>query len=378
MKQRYGMKHEHGLRSTMTVLLAFTVVAFGHMLPVAGETEKSGNPTVSNVNASQRDDGTGLVDIYYDLSGAAGPVMISLVFSNDNGVTWNVIPSSSMLWGAVGAGVTNGNGKHIVWDAGRDRADVYWPETRARIRATETGTTTTFMLPGEMPLEMVRIPAGSFVMGTGYDPDWGYSDEAPPRNVTIDYEFYIGKFPVTQQQWFNVMGSFPSGQSPVGVNHPVHYVSWNDAQAFINQLNTLGIGTFRLPSESEWEYACRAGSNTRWYFGDDPESLGDYAWYTANNSPSGSKAVGQKLPNAFGLYDMHGNVWEWVQDRYNSNYEGAPSDGSAWEEGTSSTNRVRRGGAYNSSARNCRSAARSYHNPGSRAYGNGLRLVRTP
>ena len=230
----------------------------------------------------------------------------------------------------------------------------------------------TSILPGGVELEMVRIPAGTFLMGSNLDPGYSREDEAPIRTVTIGEDFFLGRYEITQNQWYAVMGRFPSTQEPSGLDYPVVNVSWNDAQAFVTQLNTLGIGTFRLPTEAEWEYACRAGSTTRWCFGDDVTLLADYAWC---NTPSGPKPVGQKLPNAFGLYDMHGNVYEWVQDWYHEDYTGAPADGSAWEDPVGAT-RVLRGGAYYATVSGCRSACRYDRTPDDRNSSRGLRVVR--
>jgi formylglycine-generating enzyme required for sulfatase activity len=335
-------------------------------------------PNVTNVTASQRTDGTGLVDVFYDLSGASSPTMVHVTFSNDNGANWNILPTPGLLSGAVGPGITNGTGKHIVWDVARDRANVYWPNARARVTASEIdGNTITFQLPGSVPLEMVTIPAGSFSMGTGYDPPYHTSGaESPVHTVNIGYEFLMGKYEITQAQWFALMGGFPQGQPIADPNRPVVYISWSDITDFLTQLNNQGIGTFRLPSESEWEYACRAGTNTRWQHGNEEAGLENYAWYSANNTPSGIKAVGQKLPNSFGLYDMHGNVWEWVQDWYHSNYTGAPNNGSAWEEPVGSS-RVLRGGGYYNLVADCRSAYRAFGTPSYRDNHLGFRIVRT-
>ncbi len=336
----------------------------------------SADLAVTNVVASQRTDGTGLVDVYYDLSGAGGPVMIHVTFSNDNGVHWNVLPAPSLLSGDTGPNITNGSNKHIVWDAPRDRAGVNWPNAKARVTASELGGITTITLPGGVPLEMVNIPAGSFQMGSGYDPPYSSTSEAPLHTVTLTYAFQLGKFEVTQAQWYAVMSGFPQSQPSANVSLPVVYVSWNDCQMFLTALNGLGLGTFRLPTEAEWEYACRAGTDTRWSFGNDEVNLGDYAWYSSN-SGGGAHIVGQKLPNPFGLYDMHGNVWEWVQDWYHSGYSGAPVDGSAWEDPVGNS-RVLRGGNFSNSAVNCRSAYRSNSSPDGRNGNFGLRLLRTP
>ena len=222
-------------------------------------------------------------------------------------------------------------------------------------------------------MEFVKIPAGEFMMGSLSGEEDRYEDEGPVHKVTIKEAFYLGKFEVTQKQWREVMGSTPSYFK--GDDLPVEGVSWNDVQEFIEKLNEMeGNDKYRLPSEAEWEYACRAGTTTRYYFGDDESRLGDYAWYDGNSGGK-SHPVGQKKPNPWGLYDMHGNIWEWVQDEWHSDYNGAPSDGSAWESGSSS-GRVSRGGSWFSFAWNCRSAYRTYFNPGYRGGNLGFRVLR--
>jgi formylglycine-generating enzyme required for sulfatase activity len=247
---------------------------------------------------------------------------------------------------------------------------------------------------------MVRVPAGSFEMGSNEDWTWSpcYTCEQPVHTVNIAYDFYMGKYELTQQQWLALMGSWP-GSSPLsnyglGDNYPAYFISWNDAQNFITALNAYvtstsqGPATFRLPSEAEWEYACRARTQTRFFFGDSTlgptvcspgpaGDLGDYAWFCGNNSPYGSKPVGTKRPNAFGLYDMHGNLWEWCQDWYHGSYAGAPTDGSAWETPVG-TSRVGRGGLWDAYPENCRSAYRGYTASIARRPDCGFRLARTP
>lgn len=353
-----------GLQSTL-----FWLVIFGVSLDAAA------NPAVTNVIASQRTDGTGIVDVYYTLSGVANTAYVEVTFSDNNGANWNVIPTPSFLTGAIGSGI--GNGTHqIAWDAPRDVAQVSWPSARARVTATELGNTININLPGGVPIEMVEIPAGTFQMGTGYDPPWHTSGvESPVHTVTLNYSFHMSKFEVTQAQWFAVMNGFPQSQPSANANLPVVYVSWNDIQTFLTALNGLGIGTYRLPSEAEWEYACRAGTTTRWSHGNEETGLENYAWYSANNTPNAAKVVGGKLPNPFGLYDMHGNVREWVQDWYHSSYTGAPSDGSAWEDPVG-TYRVVRGGYWGRTATNVRSAYRYLYTPSYRNINYGFRLLR--
>ena len=206
-------------------------------------------------------------------------------------------------------------------------------------------------LPGNIKLEMVKIPAGSFTMGSDEN-----DDEKPKHQVKLK-EFYLGKYPVTQEQYQAIMGNNPSHFQDNPKN-PVENVSWNDAQEFCQKLNEKTGKKYRLPSEAEWEYACRAGSQTRYYFGDDEKVLEEYAWYNKN---AGSKThpVGQKKANNWGLFDMSGNVWEWCEDSWHTNYENAPMDGSAWNDNHSPTaGRVLRGGSWNVYPRNCRSAYR--------------------
>ena len=169
------------------------------------------------------------------------------------------------------------------------------------------------------------------------------------------------------------MGNNPSKFN--GNDLPVESVPWNEVQDFIKKLNEKeGTNKYRLPTEAEWEYAARAGTTTRYSFGDDESELEDHAWYK-ENSEGITHPVGQKKPNPWGIYDMHGNVWEWVQDEWHDAYNGAPADGSAWEDG-SSANRVLRGGGWIYDARSCGSAARSF-GPGDRSHSHtlGFRLL---
>ncbi len=219
-------------------------------------------------------------------------------------------------------------------------------------------------------MEFVQIPAGEFGIGSPSNEVGRYDNEGPVHQVKISKAFYMGKYEVTQRQWQDIMGNNPSYFK--GDNLPVEMVSWADAQEFIKKLNDKeGTKKYRLPSEAEWEYAARAGTTTRYSFGDDSSMLGDYAWDDAN---SGGKShdVGQKKPNPWGLYDMHGNVWEWVQDIYHGNYNGAPTDGSAWESGSGSAH-VDRGGMWSGNLGCCRSANRYYDD--NRSNNLGFRLV---
>jgi formylglycine-generating enzyme required for sulfatase activity len=221
-------------------------------------------------------------------------------------------------------------------------------------------------------MEFVLIPAGTFMMGSPDSDTEAHDNEKPAHRVTISHPFYLGKYPVTQEQWERVMGAHPS-QFTGDHNRPVDVVSWEETQECIGRLNTCegGVG-YRLPTEAEWEYACRAGAQTAYSFGDDPSQLDAYGWY-ANNSGFMSHPVGQREPNAWGLYDMHGNVWEWVQDSYRA-YTPEPvtnPQGSA-----SGSYRVFRGGSWGNGAGHCRSAYRGDVAPGYRNGALGFRLLR--
>jgi formylglycine-generating enzyme required for sulfatase activity len=232
--------------------------------------------------------------------------------------------------------------------------------------------------------EMVVLPSGSFLIGSPPDPGPDpFSNEMPkalespeekPQHRVQIQSFAIGKYEVTQEQWYAVMSNNPSQYK--GRTLPVEQVSWDDVQQFIEKLNQKTGQKYRLPSEAEWEYAARAGTTTEWSHGNDESKLGNYAWYS-QNSGSKTQAVGQKLSNAFGLYDMHGNVWEWTQDCWHNNYFDAPTDGSAWTTGCSGHVRVLRGGSWGNSPAGLRSAFRGRSGLGNRNYINGFRLART-
>ena len=225
-----------------------------------------------------------------------------------------------------------------------------------------------------LDMEFVLISAGEFQMGgdSGLFDRVIFGDSRPVHTVRISQPFYLGKYPVTQFQWEAVMGNNPSEFK--GGGRPVETVSWETVQEFIWQLNEKeGVSSYRLPTEAEWEYAARAGSTTAYSFGDNKSQLGEYAWYDANSGRE-THPVGQLKPNEWGLYDMHGNVWEWVQDWYVKYPTGPLTDPQGPSTGS---NRVLRGGSWGNGAQDCRSANRGGDTPGYRAGILGIRLLRT-
>jgi formylglycine-generating enzyme required for sulfatase activity len=444
---------------------------------LAAPTALIAQPIVSNLIASQRPSGDRAVDISYDLSGGNGPMTVSILVSSDNGATFSITPELQYLTGNVGSAITNGTGYAIVWDAMADVPEMYWPETRVRLIATEEGSTEpaslaitssetapvhqtanqtltftfdsavtdfdasdvtvsgaakgtfsgsgsvytlaltgtggkidvavaqnvvspgnnagafsnfyqdtwTLSLPGAVPMELIRIPAGTFTMGSPVTELSRESDETE-HTVTLTQDFYLGKTEVTQQQWLAVHGSWP-GTAPsathgVGNSFPAYNVSHNDIQTFMSALDTAITepGTFGLPTESQWEYAARAGATTRFNFGDGfgaDENCSAEAertnnmWYCGNNSPNGTKAVGQKPANAWGLRDMHGNVWEWCADWYGT-YPGTITDPTGPVSGS---DRVIRGGSWDDGAQDCRSANRNNFSPANRFDYIGFRVL---
>ena len=225
----------------------------------------------------------------------------------------------------------------------------------------------------ERGMVFVLLPPGEFFMGSGeYEQDRAL-DEGPILRVEIACPFWIGKYEVTQREWTSIMGENPS-DAKSGGDHPVENVSWEDCQRFIERLNKISSHTFRLPTEAEWEYACRAGGDTVYCSGDGLSDLGRCGWYEGN-SEGRHHPVGEKEPNVWGLYDMHGNVYEWCQDYYRNSYSDRAGDGAVWDQPDENGNCVRRGGSYQQPPKNCRSAFRGTGKPESRRGDVGLRLV---
>jgi formylglycine-generating enzyme required for sulfatase activity len=236
-------------------------------------------------------------------------------------------------------------------------------------------------------IEMVAIPGGRFWMGSPDGEEGRYDDESPQHEVSVP-DFFLGKFTVTQAQWRAVaqlpqinqsLNADPSNFK--GDNRPVERVSWDEAQEFCARLSQATGKAYRLPSEAQWEYACRAGSTTPFAFGATLNT--DIANYDGNYTYGNGKKgvyreqtvdVGSFPPNAWGLYDMHGNVWEWCEDRWHDNYNGAPTDGTAWTD-KSTEYKLLRGGSWNNDPRNCRSAGRVDLARGLRDIDIGFRVV---
>ena len=217
-------------------------------------------------------------------------------------------------------------------------------------------------------IDMVRVEAGTFMMGATREMKKPRKDEKPVHQVTLTNDYYIGKYEVTQALWKAVMGDNPSNFK--GDNLPVEQVNWNDCQQFISKLNNITRKKFRLPTEAEWEYAARGGNKSRGYQYSGSNNLSDVAWYT-DNSDLKTHPVGLKLPNELGIYDMSGNVWEWCQDwreKYNKSSQTNPL-------GAIGGARVSRGGCWLFSDEYCRSSFRGGDNPNNRLMDLGFRLA---
>ncbi|NEP14966.1 MAG: formylglycine-generating enzyme family protein [Symploca sp. SIO2C1] len=247
-------------------------------------------------------------------------------------------------------------------------------------------------LGNNVTLEMVAIPGGTFMMGSPDTEEGHRGSESPQHQVTVKF-FFMGKYPVTQAQW-QAVAALPQVNSELnsepsyfkGADRPVERVSWYDAVEFCSRLAQKTGRNYRLPSEAQWEYACRAGTTTPFHFGETitPELANYNSNSTYGNGVKGESrgettAVGSfGVANDFGLYDMHGNVWEWCADSWHDNYERAPSDGSVWEDKNYNDNdcRLLRGGSWFINPVKCRSAFRSDLIPGARRYDYlGFRVV---
>ena len=360
-----------------------TVLLFGLWL-WASAAAAGYAPVVANVQAKQRP-GTLLVDITYDVDYPDGGGMtVSVEISADRGQTWQV-PARSFS-GDVGRGVRPGKDKHIVWNAGVDVPGAHGVNYRPRVIA-EIGQggekierELSVALPGGLAMDFVWIESGTFAMGAPPGESGRSSDEGPVHQMEVDTGFYLGKYEVTQQQWVAVIGTRPWTGDVYALNSascPAVNISWLDVHEFIGRLNeAAGDSLYRLPSEAEWEYACRAGTTTRWSCGNAPDQLTEYAWFYENawrEDSAYAHDVGTLLCNPWGLYDMHGNVWEWCQDWFEFYAVSKQA-----ESGGRLTlgRRVMRGGGFGNEVRHLRSADRGASDPGLRSHDLGARLVR--
>jgi formylglycine-generating enzyme required for sulfatase activity len=241
-----------------------------------------------------------------------------------------------------------------------------------------------------LAITMLQIPAGSFQMGSPASEAERRGNEGPQQRVELQ-SFFLGQTPVTQAQWKEV-ASWPQVDLKLnpnagrfkGPNRPVEQVSWEEAMEFCRRLSQRTKLVYTLPSEAQWEYACRAGTTTPFAFGDTltPDLANYDGNYTYESGPKGqyrqqTTDVGSFAGNAWGLQDMHGNVWEWCLDHWHNSYTGAPADGSAWTAG-GGTSRLLRGGSWYGDPANCRSAYRSNGRPDGRGYSLGFRVCCLP
>lgn len=243
-------------------------------------------------------------------------------------------------------------------------------------------------LEDETSLDMILVPGGAFVMGSPDDEPERYDNEGPQHRVSVP-TFFMGRYPVTQAQW-RAVAALPEVNQSLdvdpshfkGENRPVENVSWYDAVEFCARLSAHTTRPYRLPSEAEWEYACRAGTTTPFYFGKTIiTQLVNYNGRAYNEGATGEDRGETtpvdlfEFPNAWGLSDLHGNVWEWCADHWHRNYEEAPTDGSVWLRDNENAGRVRRGGSWGSSPRRCRSATRNISYPREPNSTIGFRVV---
>ncbi|MBP8238764.1 MAG: formylglycine-generating enzyme family protein [Saprospiraceae bacterium] len=261
--------------------------------------------------------------------------------------------------------------------------DIHWEVVLVNIETPPSDSARAEVHTGKLPgpvkkleRDMQRIPGGSFIMGCMDAERDGecVNDEKPSRTVRVP-DFSIGRYEVTQAQWRAVMGSDPPELYHKGCDEcPVERVSWDDIQEFLKKLNALTGKRYRLPTESEWEYAARGGAQSKGYLYSGSNTIDEVAWYN-HNSGSKTRPVGRKKPNELGLYDMSGNVWEWCEDDWHSDYNGAPTNGRAWVGSPRSSFRVYRGGGWGYDPRHCRASNRYFSMLTDRYYIAGFRLA---
>lgn len=293
-------------------------------------------------------------------------------------------------WQQSGTRIEVAPGNHEVtfknvlgWSKPRPKQIDVKPGAELRLRGKYSAAPSiSILLPGNIPLEMVWIPAGTFLMGMypGEQDGLQYI-ESPQHQVTISKGFYMGKYEVTKEQWETVMGTTPwEGELYLNTDpsSPAFNMSWLEAQAFMTEIRKLTKRRFGLPTEAQWEYACRAGTTTRYHWGDDPaySLINDYAWtYNNTGTEHYEHVVGLKLPNQWGLFDMNGNVFEMCQDWFSPIY---PEDPVIDPTGPSTGHdKCSRGGSWNFRTWFCRSASRNGFNPDSGDEKQGFRVIMT-
>jgi len=321
--------------------------------------------SIQNVKATQHDK---TIVITYDLVGLKSDqtATISLFCSEDGGNNWGT--KLHYVTGDVGQNISAGYGKRIVWQVLNERERLTGSNISFEVRAMLSSL-------NDFGIEMVYVKGGTFTMGcTSEQGNECDDDEKPTHQVTLS-DFYIGKYEVTQKQWRDVMGTDPPELRFKGCDDcPVERVSWNDIQDFIKKLNQKTGKKYRLPTEAEWEYAARGGSQNRGYKYAGSNNIGEVAWYDGNSS-SKTHAVGGKKPNELGIYDMSGNVYEWCSDWYGNYSAGSQRNP---QGPTSGTYRLLRGGSWFFNAGRCRVSSRFRRIPGSRFDNYGFRLAVSP
>ena len=325
---------------------------------------------------------------------AAGKMKVTIKPSDavTAGAQWQL--DSDGIWRNSGTVVKNVSvGTHTVsfkpvsgWKKPKNKVTLVFAGMTSRLSGKYKSTASneeTILLPGNVPLVMKWIPAGTFQMGRTTNEDGSYATEDLQHQVTLSQGYWMAKYEITKAQWQAVMNTIPwdgLAFNSLEPNSPATFISWDNAQAFITALNTYTGLTFKLPTEAQWEYACRAGTATRFYWGADTgyNNTGLYAWYYGNAGVTANDryahVVGQKLPNAYGLYDMNGNVEEWCEDWYAASYAAdSVSDptGPATGDG-----KVIRGGSWYSDGNYCRSAYRKYNYVNNTSSERGFRVVR--
>ena len=375
----YTVKGYSGLNAKATVAV-WAVMA---LLMPASFTHEGETPeqvvTVSNVVTEQQG---AFLKVTYELVTSNGqPAHVFGSLSTDGGTTFLKVMKT--VTGDTSKEVAPGVGRWFVWNFEQDGVTGLIQEAQVRVQGG--------LCPGTEQefggITFCWIPPGSFMMGR-YPGEQDSSDfEEPQHKVTFAEGFWMSKYEITLGQWRAIMGS--SGLSffclvcTGGDHYPAYSVSWNDIRGtngYLDKLNAAYPGNgFRLPSEAEWEYAYRCGTTTRFYWGDDPgyTLIHNYAWYSGNNKPIGTKPVGVKLPNEWGLHDMSGNVSEWCEDDWHACYTEAPADGTAWVTSPRASRRIHRGAPWDEAPGRCRAAYRGIGpSPDSKSCGHGLRVVR--